>query len=425
MRKKILAAFFVALIITSASIIYLLQYNTGLDINNDESESDNIPIVASNVSGFRDAVNIFSFKLFEKLYSESQGNVFYSPYSVFTALAMSYEGSDGETADEMRNILSILQDNESFHNYMKNLFNLLNKKERYNISTANALWIKKDLNILIEYLSIIETYYGGTANVTDFSIPEDAADKINQWVEDNTNGLIKDLIQSSQIDPVFTALILTNAIYFKGIWEIQFDAINTTVRNFRLDDDTNLNVETMTLIDTENYFNYTETQDLQILELPYSGDDLSMVLILPKMKSLTQIINTIDADSFKQIIESMDKTLVDIYLPKFKFETSYNLNNPLIELGMKKALSSDADFSKITGAKDLFISDVLHKAYIEVNEEGTEAAAATAIIFTYTSNGGDGSSRIIFDADHPFLYMIQHKETGTILFMGSVTNPLE
>lgn len=425
MSKNSLAAVIVALLIISASIIYLTIEENESDVIIDELESDKTPVFAGNISGFRDAINVFSFDLFKKLYSSSEGNVFYSPYSVFTALAMTYEGSNSDTAVEMRDVLNIEQDNESFHNYMKNLYILLNKNAEYDISTANALWIKKNLNLLKDYLSVIETYYGGVANETDFSNPELAAGKINHWVENNTNGLIKDLIQSSHIDPLYTALILTNAIYFKGVWKIQFDPVNTTDRSFEIDSDVFIDVETMSLVNTKDYFNYTETEDLQLLELQYSGDDLSMIILLPKEKELSEIIDSFDADQFKQLIESMNEEMVDIYLPKFKYETSYGLNEPLIELGMANAFSSYADFSKITGARDLQISDVLHKAYIDINEEGTEAAAATAVIMVLTSNGNGGSSRIVFDADHPFLYIVQHKETGTILFIGSVTNPAE
>lgn len=425
MNKNSIIVVIVALIVIIASIAYVTTRDTSTNVIIDDSELDDTPIIVGNVSGFRDAVNAFSFDLFKNLYETSDGNVFYSPYSIFTALAMTYEGADGITAEEMKNALSIEQDNETFHNYMLFLYELLNKNAEYDISTANALWVKENLNLLDEYLSVIETYYGGTANETDFSNPEQAADKINQWVEDHTNGLIKKLIQSSHIDPINTALILTNAIYFKGVWKVQFDPVNTTERYFEIGYEDIVNVETMSLTDTEDIFNYSDTEDLQILELPYSGDDLSMIILLPKEKNLSEIIDSTDADVYKQLVESMDEEMLDIYLPKFTFDTSYGLNEPLKDLGMNNAFTSSADFSKITGAKDLFISDVLHKAYIDVNEEGTEAAAATAVVMTFTSKDGGGSSRIEFDANHPFLYMIQHKQTGTILFMGSVSNPLE
>ncbi|MCK5458784.1 MAG: hypothetical protein KAI20_02745, partial [Thermoplasmatales archaeon] len=180
---------------------------------------------------------------------------------------------------------------------------------------------------------------------------------------------------------------------------------------------------TMSLVDTGDVFYYTETDEIQILELPYTGDDISMVILLPKNNDLSSIINSIDNDMFSTWMDSLDETNVDIYLPKFKVETSYNLNNYLIALGMNIPFTSAADFSGITGAKDLFISNVVHKAFIDVNEEGTEAAAATGVVMELTMNG-DESSRVVFDCNHPFMYLIQHKQTGTILFMGSISDPL-
>ena len=175
----------------------------------------------------------------------------------------------------------------------------------------------------------------------------------------------------------------------------------------------------------ENKFNYTETDDLQILELPYTGNEISMTIFLPREGvELSDVINSIDKDSVSEWIDSMYETEVDIYLPKFEFKTSYGLSDYLIELGMQDAFSDFADFSGIDGRPDLFISDVLHKAFINVSEEGTEAAAATAVVMDKTSIDGGGSSRLTFNADHPFLFLIQHKETGTILFLGSIGNPL-
>jgi len=357
------------------------------------------------------------------VHEANEGNLFISPYSIFTALAMTYEGARGETADEMANVLSVEQDNESFHSYMKNLYEVLNTKNaEYNISTANALWVKENLQLLEAYLDIIREYYGGDATEVDYSNPTEAAAIINQWVENQTNGLIKDLITADAISPL-TALILTNAIYFKGIWETQFDPVNTTNRTFETSVETSVETPTMSLVDTEDVFYYTETDDLQILELPYTGDDISMIILLPKNNDLSLIIDTIESDMFSEWIGSMVETNVDIYLPKFKVETSYSLGDYLIELGMNIPFTSSADFSGITGGRDLFISKVIHKAFIDVNEEGTEAAAATAVTMT-TSINGDGSSRIIFDCNHPFMYLIQHKQTGTILFMGSINDPL-
>jgi serpin B len=220
-------------------------------------------------------------------------------------------------------------------------------------------------------------------------------------------------------------LILTNAIYFNGTWQVQFDEANTTEREFELSTGEKTNVSTMVLTGTEDRFNYTETDQLQLLELPYSGDEISMIIGLPKDDvSLSTVINDLNETAYNAWFDSMKKEEIDIYLPKFKIETPVlNLNQYLQTLGIQAAFSTSADFSGITGNKDLLISNVLHKAYIDVNEVGTEAAAATAVIMELTSVNGGGSSRITFDCDHPFLFMLQHKETGTILFMGTVEHP--
>ena len=423
MKLKYIVSIIVAFIVISAAIfVALLQNQSDSDmIDEDITPDDEKPNPVGDLT-FPDAVNAFAFDIFREVHEVNEDNLFISPYSIFTALAMTYEGARGETADEMANVLSVEQDNESFHSYMKNLYEVLNTKNaEYNISTANALWVKENFQLLEAYLTIIQEYYGGDATEVDYSNPVEAAAIINQWVENQTNGLIKDLITADAISPL-TALILTNAIYFKGIWETQFDPVNTTNRTFEVSAGTSIEAPTMNLVGTEDVFYYTETDDLQILELPYTGDNISMIILLPKNNDLSPVINTIESDMFSEWIGSMVETNVDIYLPKFKVETSYSLSDYLIELGMNISFTSSADFSGITGGRDLFISKVIHKAFIDVNEEGTEAAAATAVIMELTVN--DGSSRIVFDCNHPFMYLIQHKQTGTILFMGSINDPL-
>ena len=425
MKLNPIASIIVALIvITTVAIVLTNEKVTNNDISEEKQESDNDDnsIVVGNISSFDEAVNVFGFNMFKQLNYENDGNIFFSPYSVFTALAMTYEGAKGVTADEMSSVLSVEQDNESLHYYMKSLYEFLNNEnDDYNISTANALWVKENLQLLDDYLKVIWDYYGGDATDVDFNNPQEAAGIINQWVENNTNGLIKDLITESAISPL-TALILTNAIYFKGVWKVQFDPENTTDKDFEISSGNSVKVSTMNLIETEDVFNYTETDDLQILELPYTGNDLSMIILLPKNNDLSDIIDLIDNDKLSEWKESMSEISLDIYLPKFKVETSYSLKDTLKQLGMEDPFTLSADFSGITGGKDLFISNVVHKAFVEVNEEGTEAAAATAVIMDLTAVNGD-SSRIVFDCDHPFMYLIQHKETGTILFLGSISDP--
>ena len=422
----------VGIILITASAFIILNFDTENESKSDSStipsdENENNPPVGTSIS-FNEAVNDFSFDFFEKLYEdpENSGNIFFSPYSVFVALAMTYEGARGDTAEEMENVLSIEQDNESFHEYMQSLYTYLNEDAEFDISTANAIWPRFDYELLDEYISIIEEIYGGKLEELDYNKPQEAADTINQWVEDQTNGLIKDLVPVDAITPL-TMLILTNAIYFKGTWLVQFEQENTTDKGFLTDEDEIIQVPTMTMLETENNFNYTETEDMQILELQYAGDDLSMMIMLPKDgKELSTIVPDLDKDTYNDIVDSMTPEKVEIYLPKFTFKTSYNLNDYLKQLGMSTAFTTSADFSGINGIPDLYISKVLHKAHVEVNEEGTEAAAATAIIMERLSiDDPDEPQKIIFDADHPFLFTIHHKPTGTILFMGEVTNPIE
>jgi serpin B len=326
----------------------------------------------------------------------------------------------------MKKVLSIEQNNESFHEYMQSLYQYLNTNKTYNISTANALWIKENYPILKEYKNFILTYYGGNSTDMNFSNTEQAAKIINRWIENKTHNLIKNLISPGNIDPVNTDLILTNAIYFKGTWQIQFDEKNTTEKPFKISKEKSTDVETMRFIGTHDRFNYTENQNMQIVELPYTGNEMSMTILLPKEGYTTQdIMRSMNHVSYNELIDSMNNTELDISLPKFKIETPlYTLNNYLKELGMPTAFTGDADFSGINGFGQLCISSVLHKAFIEVNEKGTEAAAATAVIMVTSAYPGQNlTQRIVFNADHPFIFLIQHKTTGTILFMGEVTDP--
>ena len=420
-KFRYLISIVVIVVILIASIVFVtINNNTNFTKNEKQADNDHSKPVA-NFSYFGNAVNDFSFKIFKQLYDENEGNIFISPYSIFTALAMTYEGARGDTANEMASVLSIQQDNISFHNYMKSLNDQLNDKIFCNVSTANALWLNKDLRFLENYLDIIKNYYDGNSTNIDFSNPEIAADIINRWVENKTNGLITDLLTKDNIDPFLTAMILTNAIYFKGNWAIQFDPSNTTNRGFTLPTGNSIDVPTMSMVETYDYFNYTETDDLQILELPYSGNEYSMIIVLPKENDLSSVINSIDNNDLSDWVGSFEEKKVDIYFPKFELESKYSLKDALIKLGMAKSFTGSADFSGITTEYGLWIDDVIHKAYVKVNEEGTEAAASTASVIVFTGI----EPKLVFNVDHPFIFMIQHKDTGTILFMGSVGNPLE
>jgi len=431
MNIKIVMGLGILVIITliAGAVILMNSNDVADDLTNDDEQHISPDINIGAEIEFRESANHFAFDLLKQFFNQSEynENLFYSPYSIFTALAMAYEGAKGNTADEMADVLNIEQDNTSFHQYVHYLYTQFNGNEEYNIHTANALWSQYDFPILSEYVETVEEYYHAESNLIDFSYPQNASEIINQWVEDKTNDLIQDLISPDAITPNLTKLILTNAIYFKGAWKVQFDPVNTSDQLFTLSNGDSVDVSMMSLIDTDDVFNYTETDEMQILELPYTGDNLSMVILLPKETiELASIINSLDEESYIQWLDSMEEVELDLYLPKFTIETPlFSIKEMLWDLGIHDAFSSNADFSGITGDQTLFIESVLHKAFVDVNEEGTEAAAATAVVMKYKAVMPGENERIVFNCDHPFIYLIQDNVTNTILFIGILDDPTQ
>jgi len=365
------------------------------------------------------ANNQFAFDLYNK-FSSDEGNIFFSPYSISTALAMTYEGARGKTTEEMQSVLHFPEDDSTRRTEFAGIYNQLNKPDKdYELSTANALWAQENYKFLDDYFNTVEQYYGGKVTNLDFvGDTENSRITINSWVENQTNNKIKDLIPQGVLDEM-TRLVLTNAIYFKGKWAKQFDKENTREADFKVTPGKTIKVQMMSLTGEEARFNYSETPELQILELPYDGGELSMLILLPKEGNLQTIWELLTGGNLTGWKNNLMEQEVNVYLPKFTFETKYFMKETLEEMGMPTAFSMDADFSGMDGTKNLFISDVIHQAFVEVNEEGTEAAAATAVMVKYGI-----SKKIIFRADHPFIFIIQHKETGSILFMGRVSEPV-
>ena len=331
---------------------------------------------------------------------------------------MTYEGARGQTAEEMQSVLHFPADPEVRRPAFARIYNQINKRgKKYKLSTANALWAQKDYSFLDEYFNTVEKYYGGKVTNLDFvGDTENSRITINKWVEEQTNNKIKDLIPEGVIDAA-TRLVLTNAIYFKGTWFKQFDKKNTVERDFKISPTNSVKVQMMHLDDKKAKFNYTETKDLKILELPYSGGDLSMLILLPK-DSIEQLESELTIENLNNWTARLKEEEVSIYLPRFKFETKYFMAQDLAEMGMPTAFSGGADFSGMTGRRDLYISNVIHQAFVEVNEEGTEAAAATAVVMKEVA-----MMKKLFNADHPFIFIIREKETGNILFLGRVSDP--
>ena len=370
----------------------------------------------------------FAFELYAKLKDDPRvkkdgGNLFFSPYSISTALAMTYAGARGRTEKQMADVLHFSLPQERLHPAFGALEKQLNtggKEGRYQLSVANALWGQRGYSFLMGFVDLIEENYGAGIRQADFvNETEKARGKINGWVERMTNDKIKDLIKPGVLNAL-TRLVLTNAIYFKGDWAIQFDKKDTRDAPFTVSPDKKVSVPLMYL--KEN-FKYFANRKLQILELPYKAEDLSMIVLLPRrIDGLAELEQSLTLENLNTWLKGLRKQEVIVYLPKFKITWGvFELKDILKAMGMKDAFSGKADFSAMTGRRDLFISNVLHKAFVEVNEEGTEAAAATAVIMEKVAM----SIKPVFRADHPFVFIIKDNRSGSILFMGRVSNPKE
>jgi serpin B len=365
----------------------------------------------------------FALELYGKL-KDKEGNLFVSPYSISTALAMTYTGAKGETEKQMADALCFPpikgeQFNKAFGKIIKRL-NVSGQKGGYELVVANALWGQKNFKFLPEYISLVKTSYGGNLEQVDFKTQtEEARKAINTWVENKTKDKIKELIKQGVLDSD-TRLVLTNAIYFKGKWASQFKPDQTHQAPFTLSDGKKNDVPMM---GQEADFGYADINDIQLLEMPYVNKDLSMVVLLPKkadrIKNLEQQLT---CDALAGWLAKMHKQEVRVFIPRFKMTSEFELAKVLGAMGMQDAFSDKADFSGMTGNKDLLISAVVHKAYVEVNEEGTEAAAATGVRMAPTS-AAPSPSPLVFRADHPFIFLIRDNHTGSILFIGRVANP--
>ena len=386
---------------------------------------DNNGATPQAVDSVVDGNNKFAIDMYNQL-KDQTGNVFFSPYSISSALAMTYEGAKGQTAEEMKNVFYFPEDGLAMRSSFAELYNVLNKPDKeYTLSTANALWAEQSYTFLPEYLGLVEQYYGGKTINLDFKEETEKSRKtINDWVEDQTNNKIKDLIPVGVLDP-YTKLVLTNAIYFYGNWSNQFEKEDTRDKDFFITPDNPVEVEMMAMYN--DMFNYAESDGLQILKMPYKGNELSMLFILPEQEQMDKLEDDLSAENLMKWNNKLEREKVNLFLPKFKFETKTMLADTLYKMGMPTAFTFPiADFSGMDGTKSLIIDEVIHQAFVEVNEKGTEAAAATAVVMTKTMAmrpGPEPEKPKIFNADHPFIFLIQEDSTGSILFMGKVVDP--
>jgi serpin B len=417
MSSKIRTA--VAVIALLGIVITQSDQQTAYAQNNQETE-----LVIGN--------NTFAFDLYRQFSTDLEGNIIFSPFSISQAFGMVVAGAQGTTEQQIMDTMHFTLSQDDLHA----AFNALNANladreapdmgegERLQLSIANSLWGQDGFPFRETFIDTIRANYGGELNLVDFFLTEEARQAINDWIEDKTEDKIQDMIPSGALNPD-TRLVLVNAIYFYGSWMFSFEESNTMDDTFTLLDGSTVIVPMMNQVHS---FPYLEGDGFQAVEIPYYGQDTAMLIILPDAGNFDDFQDSLDTQQFDAIRESFGYQELNLFLPRFEFETNVSLSSYLKAMGMTDAYDDQlADFSGMyhrdQAGQNLFITDALHKAYIGVDESGTEAAAATAIIMGVTSApiGPPPELRI----DRPFIYAIYDRETGSILFLGQVMNPAD
>ena len=425
MNKIMVIVLAVVLALTVTASIRMPQPVAGEVLESDKDRITSPDVSTSAQASLVEGNSAFAFELYQALKGE-EDNLFYSPYSISMALTMTYAGARGETAEQMADTLQFLLDQNDLHP----AFNWLDAelasrgegakgkdREGFRLNIVNAIWGQKDYEFLTDFLDVLAENYGAGLRILDFMTEtEESRLAINDWVSDQTEDRIKDLIPQGAISEL-TRLVLTNAIYFNAAWAYPFEEEVTADGQFYLLDGGQVSVPMMK--QTES-FGYTKGEGYQAVELLYDGGELSMVILLPEAGQFEALEETLSARQVDAIISGLKSTEVALTMPRFEFESEFSLTDTLAGMGMPIAFSDAADFSGMTGKPELFISDVVHKAFVAVDEAGTEAAAATAVIMNLTAVPDPPEEVTI---DHPFILLIRDIETGAILFVGRVMNP--
>ena len=396
-----------------------------------EAKSDQARILAPDVPAANlDALvggnNAFAFDLYQSLRS-ADGNLFYSPYSISLALAMTYGGARGETESQMAQALHFDLPQVDLHAAFNRLDLDLaqssqapekDESQRMQLNIANAVWAQQDYPFLVEYLDLLALNYGAGLNLADFvTQAEPARKEINDWVSDRTEERIKDILGPGALDAL-TRMVLVNAIYFKADWMDQFDPNDTEDAPFYLLDGSDVTVDMMS---NDVYAPYLRGENFQAVELQYAGGTAAMDIIMPDAGQFAAFEADLDWAMVESILAGMQSTDVQLQMPKFTFRSQFSLADTLAGMGMPSAFDpGSADFSGMDGSRDLYISSVIHQAFVAVDEEGTEAAAATIVVMTLTSIQ---VSDIQLTLDHPFIFLIRDLSSGQILFAGRVLDP--
>ena len=363
------------------------------------------------------AVNAFAFDLYKEIAKEEKGNIFFSPLSISMALALAYEGAAGETREEMRKVLHF--DNDISAQY-KAILNIIKNTppEAGEVLIANAIWPDKNLSARKEYMEKLRKYYDSEAIELDYTDVDQAVSAINNWTNEKTRGEIKEVVTHDDFKDTF--LSISNAIYFIAEWQNKFSVRDTMERDFFKKNGDIIKLPTMFKKDKVGYY---ENEFYQSISLHYKDAVYSMLIILPEKNGLTKIENCLSNAFFDEVVHNLDMTDCKIYLPKYRMQQTYYLVKTLRKLGLERATSLFAEFTKIArNVEGVFIDNVIHKTVMEVSEEKTKAAAVTVFNLRGTMNWGDKEKQQlepkIFRADRPFAYMIINNQTKAIMFMG-------
>ncbi|MFC2026622.1 serpin family protein [Chloroflexota bacterium] len=422
MKKLILSLVMTAVLLSSMSCA---QTVSGEELKSGKPYDTSPDVSATDLETLVGGNNAFAFDLYQELIKED-GNIFYSPYSLSLALAMTYAGAEGETEQQMAEVLRFILEDEDLHAAFNKLaLELASRGEvaedsdwkGFQLNVINAIWGQKDYDFLSEFLDVLAGNYDAGLRILDFvSNPEESRITINDWASDQTEGRIEDLIPQGLIDKL-TRLVLTNAIYFNAAWRYQFEEDDTYNDSFYLLDGSEI---TVLMMHQTEHLGYVEGDGYQAVELSYDTKELSMVIILPEEGNFDAFEGSLDAGLVDEIISDIENTSVILTMPRFEFESEFSLKEVLETMGMTNAfIFGMADFSDITDEESLFIGDVVHKAFVSVDEEGTEAAAASVVVVA----GGISPEQPEVTVDQPFIFLIRDIQTGTVLFVGRVVNP--
>jgi len=417
---------FAAILVVMLGLTACMQPASGEVIQSEKPRSTSPDVSQAELAALVDGNSTFTFDLYQELRKADDDNLFYSPYSISLALAMTYAGARSETAQQMSDALRFSLTQDRLHPVFNSLDIELAQRgagsqgkdgDSFRLNIVNAIWGQKDYQFLDLFLDVLAENYGAGLRILDFAgAPEESRTIINDWVSDQTEERIEDLIPQGLINAL-TRLVLTNAIYFNAAWQYPFAEEATGDGAFYLLEGNEIIVPMMR--QTES-FGYADGDGYQAIELPYDGRELSMVVLLPARGNFESFEASLDAQQADAILGSLEQREINLTMPRFEFESDFSLKETLSALGMPIAFSADADFSGMTGDRDLFIADVVHKAFVSVDEAGTEAAAATAVVMALTAAP---DMPINVNVDHAFIFLIRDIETGAILFVGRVVNP--